>query len=64
MLFYSPQLAAVAALAVLLYALMRVLRYSALRSASGEQIVRSASSKATLWKACAASKCSSFSTRR
>ncbi|PSL81781.1 ABC transporter [Variovorax sp. WS11] len=42
MLFYSPQLAAVAGGVVLLYTLIRVLRYGALRSASGEQIVRSA----------------------
>ncbi|MEJ7687571.1 MAG: peptidase domain-containing ABC transporter [Variovorax sp.] len=42
MLFYSPRLAAVAGAAVLLYALVRVMRYSALRSASGEQIVRAA----------------------
>ena len=42
MLFYSPQLAAVASGVVLLYTLIRVLRYGALRSASGEQIVRSA----------------------
>lgn len=42
MLFYSAQLAAVAGGVVLLYAVIRVLRYGALRSASGEQIVRSA----------------------
>jgi ATP-binding cassette subfamily B protein RaxB len=42
MLFYSPLLAAVASSVVLLYSLIRVLRYGTLRSASGEQIVRSA----------------------
>jgi ATP-binding cassette subfamily B protein RaxB len=42
MLFYSPLLAAVASSVVLLYSLTRVLRYGTLRSASGEQIVRSA----------------------
>jgi ATP-binding cassette subfamily B protein RaxB len=42
MLFYSPQLAAVAGSVVLLYTLIRVLRYGTLRSTSAEQIVRSA----------------------
>ena len=42
MMFYSLQLSAVASGVVLLYAAIRLLRYSALRSASGEQIVRSA----------------------
>ncbi|MGJ7491660.1 peptidase domain-containing ABC transporter [Variovorax sp. ZT4R33] len=42
MLVYSAQLALVAGSAVTLYALVRVIRYGALRSASGEQIVRAA----------------------
>ncbi|MDR6537212.1 peptidase domain-containing ABC transporter [Variovorax soli] len=42
MLFYSLQLAAVAGGVVLLYTVIRLVRYGALRSASGEQIVRSA----------------------
>ena len=42
MLIYSPQLSIVAGAAVVVYAMVRVLRYGALRSANGEQIVRSA----------------------
>lgn len=42
MLMYSPMLAAVAGCAVAIYAAIRILRYEALRSANGEQIVRAA----------------------
>jgi len=42
MLVYSAQLALVAGSAVAVYALVRVIRYGALRSASSEQIVRAA----------------------
>ena len=42
MVVYSPQLSVVAVGAVAIYTVVRVLRYGALRSASGEQIVRSA----------------------
>jgi ATP-binding cassette subfamily B protein RaxB len=42
MLMYSLQLSAVAGAAVVVYAVVRILRYGALFSASGEQIVRSA----------------------
>lgn len=42
MLMYSAQLAAVAGTAVVVYAAVRILRYGALRRASGEQIVRQA----------------------
>ena len=42
MLLYSLKLSAIAAAAVIVYAAVRTLRYGSLRSASGEQIVRSA----------------------
>ncbi|WP_295959679.1 peptidase domain-containing ABC transporter [Rhodoferax sp.] len=40
MLVYSPLLSAVAAAAVVVYAVVRVLRYGVVRQANGEQIVR------------------------
>jgi ATP-binding cassette subfamily B protein RaxB len=42
MLVYSPKLTAVACTAVVLYAVVRVLRFGSMRRAGGEQIVRSA----------------------
>lgn len=42
MLVYNPMLSLVAVITVLLYAAVRVLRYSAMHSASGEQLVRAA----------------------